>query len=97
MNEEESMNEETEKLVAARNKTHGNWVDNARASVRLKMMIQHEIVMRARRGQDPLEEGHVEALHMICAKIGRILAGDPNYQDHWDDIAGYARIANKEL
>jgi hypothetical protein len=21
------------------------------------------------------------------------LAGDPNFKDHWDDIAGYAKIA----
>lgn len=30
---------------------------------------------------------------MIAHKIGRILNGDPNYRDSWDDIAGYAKLA----
>ncbi|MDG6881081.1 Uncharacterised protein [Phocoenobacter uteri] len=36
-------------------------------------------------------DGHqLEALEMMCVKIGRILSGDPNYDDSWKDIAGYA-------
>ncbi|CAB4241391.1 hypothetical protein UFOVP60_42 [uncultured Caudovirales phage] len=31
-----------------------------------------------------------EALDMFASKISRILTGDPNYQDSWHDIAGYA-------
>jgi len=33
-----------------------------------------------------------EALEMIAHKIGRILNGDPNYDDSWIDIAGYATL-----
>lgn len=33
-----------------------------------------------------------EALDMIQHKIGRILNGDPNWIDSWDDIAGYAKL-----
>lgn len=29
---------------------------------------------------------------MILAKIARIVSGDPNHADHWDDIAGYALL-----
>jgi hypothetical protein len=36
-----------------------------------------------------------EALDMIAHKIGRILAGNPMYKDHWDDIAGYATLVSK--
>lgn len=32
------------------------------------------------------------ALNMICEKITRICYGDPNYADHWIDIAGYATL-----
>lgn len=35
-----------------------------------------------------------EALDMIAHKIGRILAGNANNKDHWDDISGYAQIAS---
>lgn len=37
-----------------------------------------------------------EALEMIAHKIGRILNGDPEYKDSWNDISGYAQlVANK--
>jgi len=39
-----------------------------------------------------LEDFHKEALEMIAHKIGRILNGDPNYDDSWRDIAGYAQL-----
>ena len=32
------------------------------------------------------------ALNMICEKITRICYGDPNFADHWIDIAGYATL-----
>lgn len=38
-----------------------------------------------------------EALEMIGTKISRILYGDPNYIDSWHDIAGYARLIERDL
>jgi len=38
-----------------------------------------------------------EALEMIQHKIGRILNGDPNYADSWDDIAGYAKLVSDRI
>lgn len=38
-----------------------------------------------------------EALEMILHKIGRIVNGDPNYDDSWRDIAGYAELVVREL
>lgn len=38
---------------------------------------------------------HKEALEMIQHKIGRVLNGDPDYLDSWDDIAGYATLVSK--
>jgi hypothetical protein len=32
------------------------------------------------------------AVNYILDKIGRILTGDPTYQDNWHDIAGYAQL-----
>ena len=40
---------------------------------------------------------HQEALDMICTKIGRIITGDPNHIDSWEDIAGYATLVVIEL
>lgn len=39
----------------------------------------------------------VEALEMIAHKLGRILNGDPNYEDSWRDIAGYATLVADRL
>jgi hypothetical protein len=44
-----------------------------------------------------LTESQKEALEMIAHKIGRILNGDPAYQDSWVDLAGYAQLVVNEL
>lgn len=38
-----------------------------------------------------------EALELIANKAGRILNGDPNYDDSWVDIAGYAKLVADRL
>ena len=38
-----------------------------------------------------------EALRIIANKIGRILNGDPEYDDNWRDIAGYATLVLKRI
>ena len=38
-----------------------------------------------------------EALHQIATKISRIVTGDPDYVDNWDDIAGYAKLVADRL
>lgn len=84
-------------LTQERGKTHGNFSDHARITRRLKHVMVEEQVLRHRRGQPPLNYQQCEALDMIAHKIGRIIAGEAGFQDHWDDIAGYAHIANKEF
>lgn len=44
-----------------------------------------------------LKPDQKEALEMIAHKIGRILNGDPNYDDSWIDIAGYAKLVADRL
>jgi hypothetical protein len=44
-----------------------------------------------------LQPDQKEALEMIAHKIGRILNGDPDYDDSWKDIAGYAELVAKRL
>jgi len=38
-----------------------------------------------------------EALEMIAHKIGRILNGDPFYDDSWVDISGYSTLVVNQL
>jgi hypothetical protein len=81
---------ETNELLAERGKTHGDFSTNALVSQKLKLIVStyHKI--------DPHNEfDHVvaEALDMICLKMSRILSGQAQHRDHWDDIAGYAKLA----
>jgi len=32
---------------------------------------------------------------MIALKLSRILSGQADFKDHWDDIAGYAKLASE--
>lgn len=44
-----------------------------------------------------LASDQMEALEMILHKVGRILNGDPDYIDSWQDIAGYATLVVERL
>lgn len=79
----------TEGLLNERNATHGSFVVNSRVSQGLKAVVRLEPVY------EQLDNVHKEALDHIFGKIGRILAGQPEFDDHWDDISGYALLPKK--
>lgn len=95
--EERFMAQNPEELTNERAKTHGSFADHARCTRRLKDVINDEHIHRVTRGQSVLSSQQAEAIDMILHKIGRVMAGDASFQDHWDDIAGYAHIANKDF
>lgn len=72
-------------ILAEREKTHGDFKQHAYYTQQMKALIPPV---------NPLNNCQRESLEMIMHKIGRILAGDPNHKDHWDDIAGYATLAS---
>lgn len=72
-------------LTDERRKQHGDWRHQAGIARSIKKIIDFE-------ASDSLTAGQREALDMIAVKISRILSGDPNHADHWDDIAGYAYL-----
>lgn len=78
-------------ILAERGKTHGDFTDNARVMQSLKRIVHSEA------GWDRLTDVQREALHMILHKVGRIISGNPNVHDHWDDIAGYAKLASERI
>jgi len=44
-----------------------------------------------------LDSDMTESLEMQMHKVARILNGDPDYADSWDDIAGYAKLVGDRL
>lgn len=85
----------TEELLQERGKRYGSFSDNARVTQNLKTYLRVEIARRQRRGQSSLTHVQIEALEMIAGKISRIICGDPNYEDNWNDIAGYAKLGSQ--
>lgn len=78
------------KILSERGGTHGDFSDNARITQSLKNLS------RCQPGFDCLNDVQREALDVIYLKIGRILSNQPDFKDHWDDIAGYATlVANR--
>jgi len=78
-------------MLAERGQRYGVFVGHADITQVLKG------VMRTRPGWERLDDDMKEALEMVAHKIGRILNGDPHYDDSWKDIAGYAMLVADRL
>jgi hypothetical protein len=81
----------TNEILAERQKSHGDFAEQAAMAQTLKKALS-----RGGRYRN-LSDVQAEALSMICGKMARILCGDPVVKDHWDDIAGYATLASREI
>lgn len=68
-----------------RGKVYGEFKNNSTVAQLLKQVV--------RANGKHLSDAHIEALEVICQKMSRILCGDSNYKDNWQDIAGYAKLA----
>lgn len=76
-------------LLTERNDTHGSFIDNSRVSQGLKEVFRREA------NWEKLDIIHREAIDHICGKFGRIMSGKPDFDDHWDDVSGYAGLPKK--
>ena len=83
--------DEIDDTVTQRGERYGLFADGA------VIMQDLKAVMRATPGWGRLTPSQREALEMIQHKIGRVLNGDPMYDDSWRDIAGYATLILNEL
>jgi Domain of unknown function (DUF6378) len=79
--------------LAERGKRYGEFKGHAEVTQDLK----NEIALHLRTRGKVLAPDQQEALDMICNKIGRIINGDPDYDDSWVDIAGYAKLVADRL
>lgn len=81
-----------------RGSRYGEFPNHAKISQDIQKAMMVGYMMRGD-GQsiEELEPYMLEALAMIAHKIGRILNGDPYYDDSWRDIAGYAQLVVNEL
>lgn len=79
----------TEDILNEREKTHGDFEEFAKVRVSLARSLGLS-------KRTNLTAAQSIAASMILTKLARIVCGDPNFADHWDDIAGYAMLGKGE-
>lgn len=80
-----------EKLIESREKTHGEFLDNANMTWDLM-----DICMQSR-NWPTLPQHMKHAVYMTMHKMSRMLGGDPFEVDHWADNAGYSTLIVQRL
>lgn len=80
----------SETLLTERQHIHGDFADNARVSQSLKRIFRDEP------GWGLLTDVERESMDMIALKFSRILSGKSLELQHWEDVVGYAKLAEKQ-
>ena len=88
------MTNKIDQILAERGQRYGKFKDHATISQKLKSAIAEHMTQE---NFDSMQPDQLEALDMICHKLGRIANGDPHYADSWRDIAGYATLVADRL
>ena len=79
------------KTLTERGARYGDFPEHARISQNIKRAMQDSP------NWGNLPPAHREALEMITHKIARVLNGDPDYDDSWHDLAGYATLVEQYI
>jgi hypothetical protein len=79
------------KILDERKSTHGDFADVAAMGQMTKATWKNG------KNWSALTLTQREGLEMIAHKVARILSGNPDEPDHWDDIAGYAKCVSVRL
>jgi hypothetical protein len=80
-----------EDTLLERGSRYGEFHEHARITQNIKRSMQDSP------NWNLLSDDKKECLEMLAHKMGRILNGDPEYQDSWHDIIGYAKLVEDNL
>ena len=80
-------------LLQERALQYGTFVSLAKTAQEFKSVLYRELGSRNKR----LADDQSEALDMIMTKIARVINGDADHVDTWNDIAGYAKLVAERL
>lgn len=70
-------------------KTNGSFSATSTMSQTLKD------VMRSSPNWDQLSDSQKESLELIAQRLARVLIGDRDYREHWNDVATYAVLGGE--
>lgn len=79
-------------LLNSRETTHGDYTVNAGIAQGIKAVLHGSPEYLTK-----LSAPQKESAELIATKFGRIVSGDPNFAEHWEDIAGYATLIAEQL
>ena len=82
---------DVQEILVERGKTHGPFDVHARITQELKGVMVNSPNWAG------MSYAQKESLEMVAHKIGRILSGNPDHLDHWDDMAGYSTLVGNAL
>ncbi|AJD82870.1 hypothetical protein AVV27_gp37 [Achromobacter phage 83-24] len=85
----QAQKQSSEELVDSRSALYGTFCGRAELTVDLMERLQKHPKWPA------IPSWGKWALTMLVEKIGRIVEGDPSYDDNWKDIGGYAELARR--
>lgn len=78
-------------MLEERGARYGDFCGHAKITMDLKR------AMHASKNWADLSDDKKECLDMVAHKIGRILNGDPEYLDSWQDCIGYLTLITNKL
>lgn len=78
--------ENIDTVLAERGNRYGMFADHAAICQGLKGVVL------GREGYNRLQPDAKQAVEVIFDKIARMINGDPEYDDNWRDIIGYATL-----
>ncbi len=85
------MTDRTHEIITERGNRYGEFQHHALITQNIKK------AMRCSPNWNSLADDQTECLEMLAHKMGRILNGDPDYLDSWDDLEGYVRLVSNRL
>lgn len=95
---------QVEEILAQRGTRYGDFTNHAQIAQDLQDVLRGKLTtvnvydnLHAREGWSNLSRVQKQALTVICDKLARIISGDPNYDDNWIDIQGYAKLVQDRL
>lgn len=80
-----------ETILAERGATYGEYAEGSDLAMRLLAVVHSGAKY------EEMNHGQQYAMFMFCAKMARLLNGDPDHVDSWSDIAGYATLVLETL
>lgn len=80
-----------DKILEERGNQYGEFSGHARITQNIKRAMVDSP------NWSELTDDKKEALEMVAHKIGRILNGNPDFRDSWEDIEGYTHLVTDTI